>query len=156
MSAFLDRLQAEQTDWRMGRSVWITLAPLRYRSDRLNAEVVIPARFVTDFASVPRLPLAWLLAGGRGTRSAVLHDFPYQFGYWLTSEGERLTVKRGLVDDVFRESLPADPISGAGAVMAATMYAAVRIGGWPSWQARAARTPALNPKWSREGWVQEA
>ena len=29
-----------------------------------------------------RVPVLWLAAGGRGTRSSTLHDFPYQFGFW--------------------------------------------------------------------------
>lgn len=156
MSAFLDALEMRQVGWLNGRPTWITLRPVRYRSALLGATLVVPAEFITDLASVPRLPFAWLLAGGRGNRSAVIHDFGYQFNHWLLIDGSRLTVKRGLVDDVFRESLPADPISGAGAVMAWTMYAAVRIGGWPSWKARGTRAPVLNPKWSREGWIQEA
>jgi hypothetical protein len=37
----------------------------------------VPMGFVTDFASVPRLPGAYLLFGGRANKSAVLHDFLY-------------------------------------------------------------------------------
>ena len=39
--------------------------------------VIMPLDFVTDLATVPRLPLAWLIAGGVANRAAVLHDWLY-------------------------------------------------------------------------------
>ena len=152
MSQFFDFFDGRQIDWRDGRPVWWSLAPLRYWSDLLGETVVIPAEFITDLASAPRLPLVWLIAGGRGTRSAVLHDFPYQFGYWLLN-GDRRPVTRQLSDAVFYESLLADPISGAGRLVAAEMWAGVRICGRGVWHDRPARSPALNPEWSRDWGV---
>lgn len=153
MSAFLDRLRLEQVDWRAGRPVWLTAALLRYQSDRLGGRViVIPAEFGTDLASVPRLPIVWLATGGRGPRSAVLHDYPYQTGYWLLEDGGRLDVAKSLVDNIFHESLLADPMSGAGPVRAWEMWAGVRVninGG--IWGDRD-RAASLNPIWTREGW----
>jgi hypothetical protein len=40
-------------------------------------EVIIGKGFVTDYASVPRLPFAYLLYGGIGNYAAVLHDGLY-------------------------------------------------------------------------------
>ena len=37
----------------------------------------VPHGFVTNFASVPRLPFAYLLFGGKGNRAAVVHDYLY-------------------------------------------------------------------------------
>lgn len=154
-SEFLDPLRLEQTGWKDGRPVWMTLTPLRYRSDLLGITLVVPAKMISDLASVPRLPILWLATGGRGPRSAVLHDMPYQFGFWLRdveeSGGGRRYVRKDEADAVFYESLEADPMSGANRVRAWEMLAGVRInmnGG--VWGDRA-RTRALNPIWSASG-----
>lgn len=154
-SEFLDALDVRQIGWRAGRPVWITLSPLRYRSALLDATVLVPAEFITDFASVPRWPLAWWLAGGRGPRSATLHDFPYQFACWVLDDGRRLPVEQDLADAVYHESLLADPISGAGPASAWLMHLGVRLGGRGVWRDRA-RTDALNPEWTAAGWPMEA
>ena len=150
-SEFLDRFRGEQVGWKGGRAVWMTLAPLRYRSERLGVEIVVPAEFITDLASVPRAPLAFWIAGGRGTRSAVIHDFPYQFGYWITADGDRRHVSRDDTDAVFLESLRADPISGAGSLVARIMYRGVRWGGRGHWGDEGRRAATLNPIWTALG-----
>ena len=149
---FLDPFRGEQQGWRDGRAVWLTLAPLRYRHAQYGV-VVIPAEFVTDLASTPRAPFTFWLAGGRGTRSAVLHDMAYQFGYWLKDGSGRVYVRKDEADAVFYESLSADPISGATGWIARLMYGAVRFGGQGIWRAKA-RTVALNPVWSATGITQ--
>lgn len=149
MSRFHARLQLAQTGWQKGRAVWTTLAPLPYHSDVLGETVVVPEEFITDLASVPRLPIAWLVAGGRGSRSAVVHDFAYQFGQWPRQDGEPSQTDRRLADAVFRESLAADDISGAGPLAQRLMWLAVRIFGRSAWTAE--RTHNLNPVWSAEG-----
>lgn len=155
MSRFLDHFRGEQVDWRTGRPIWLTLAPLRYQSERLAATIIVPAELVTDLASVPRLPLLWLAAGGRGIRSATIHDFAYMFGFWwLLNDPEtwwQQYVSRALADEVFYESLRADPISGAGPIRAREMWVAVRVGGRGVW-ANPERASDLNPIWSGGGW----
>lgn len=134
----------------------MTLAVLRYESDVLGRTVVVPAEMITDLASVPRLPVVWLATGGRGPRSAVLHDMPYLCGFWLLDGGGRLVVNKNTTDAVFYESLVADPMSGVGRVRAWEMWAGVRLnikGGMWGDRARAA---ILNPIWSREGWPEQA
>ena len=152
-SGFLSDLDIRQVGWAKRRAVWMTLAPLRYRSEALGGRVVlVPAEFVTDLASVPRAPLAYLLAGGRGNRGAVVHDFPYQFGYWLLDDGSRLEVRdKKVPDDVFHESLLADPMSGVeSGALAGTMWAFVRGFGRGVW-ADESRATRLNPEWSANG-----
>src|SRR3972149_2988028 len=134
MSEFLDLFVAAQIGWKNGRPLWGTRAPLPHRSDLLQTTIIVPSEFITDVASVPRLPLVWLIAGGRGTRSAVVHDAAYQFGFWWIINQDsgrwvRYEVNKSLTDEVFHESLLADPISGAGRVRAWEMYQAVRWGG---------------------------
>lgn len=76
----------------------------------------VPDGFVTDFASVPRIPLAFTLFGGIGDRAATVHD-------WLYSTGE---VPRQEADEILKSLLEEE---GAGTVRASLMYAGVRIGG---------------------------
>jgi len=152
---FLDRLDVIQIDWRKGRAVWELHTPLRYRTAVLpDVTIFTPLEFITDLATVPRLPLAFLLAGGRGNRAAVVHDFGYQFGYVLSADNERIVVDRPTMDRIFHEALLADPMSGAGSVTAWQMWSAVRVGGRGIWGDRPERTPELNPIWSTE-WAFE-
>ena len=115
MSQFLTPLRTELVD--EFDDLHRLLEPLVYRSDLLAQLVVVPADFLTDFASVPRLVGAYLLFGGKGKRAAVVHD-------WLYSGGVRVT--REQADDVFREALLA---TGYSAFTAGAMYRGVRWGG---------------------------
>ena len=72
--AFLSTLQVA----RLPDGQWRLLAPLRYQSAVLGALIEVPTGALTDFASVPRLPLAYLLAGDTAHEAAVIHDFLYQ------------------------------------------------------------------------------
>jgi len=73
-AAFLSTLQVA----RLPDGQWRLLAPLRYQSAVLGTLIEVPTGFLTDFASVPRLPLAYLLAGDTAHEAAVIHDFLYQ------------------------------------------------------------------------------
>lgn len=72
--------------------------PLEFESESLGRVITVPAGFETDLASVPRLPLAYLLFGGVGDAAAVLHDYAY-------SGKEPIT--REQADALFREALGA-------------------------------------------------
>lgn len=91
---------------------WKLLEPLRYSSDLLNRTVEVPAGYVTDFASVPRAPIAYFLAGNTGHRAAVVHD------YLITSK----EVERKIADNVFKEALSA---TGVDSWRSQVMYLAV-------------------------------
>jgi hypothetical protein len=93
---------------------WQLLAPFVVEVD--GAVVRVPAGFVTDFASVPRLPVSFALFGNIGHRAAVVHD-------WLYSTGER---PREEADAILKALLRAE---GVGAFRANAMYAGVRMGG---------------------------
>ncbi len=54
---------------------WKLLAPISYTSKITGATYIVPAGFVSDFASVPRLPFAFLLTGDSAHVSAVIHDY---------------------------------------------------------------------------------
>jgi hypothetical protein len=110
------------------RGTWKLLADLVYRSDLLARTVTAPAGMVTDFASVPRIPVAYLLAGDTGHQAAVIHDLLY-----TTHE-----VNRAHADAVFREALRCD---GGPAWRAWMMWAGVRLGGAGPWQAAGQEQP---------------
>src|SRR3990167_4506990 len=57
---------------------WWLLRDLAYDSAVAQARIVVPAEFVTDFASVPRLPFAYWFTGNTGHGAAVIHDWLYQ------------------------------------------------------------------------------
>ena len=119
---------------REGRALWQLLAPLGYESDLLGAPVVVPAGYITDFASVPRLPLAYLMAGDTAHEAAVIHDFLY------TTHGlDGRAITRAQADAVFREAIRA---SGDQMAPGWLMWLAVRVGGRSSWKAAGPEQPA--------------
>jgi hypothetical protein len=98
-------------------------APLVYRSEALGRVLEVPEGFLTDFASVPRLPFAYWLAGGIGDEAAVVHDFLYRMGM----------VPRDLADKVYREALRASKVSGW---RRGLMWAGVRLFGRPAYRGK--------------------
>ena len=58
-------------------SIWILTAPLFYLSEK-HGLIVVPTGFETDFASVPRVPIAYRLWGDRAHREAALHDYLFR------------------------------------------------------------------------------
>ena len=72
MSAFLT-----DVDLRIVPNGWITLNEIRYYSDHLEREVVIPPLFFTDLATVP-WPLKGIIVpttNAKNRPAAVVHDF---------------------------------------------------------------------------------
>ena len=67
-------LRAEKIGEKDGRAVWRLTMPLCYQG---NITVVVPFGFETDFASVPRLPLAYWLCGDNAHEAATVHDYLY-------------------------------------------------------------------------------
>jgi hypothetical protein len=121
VSKFLTPLVAEKDG-----KVWTVMQPLIYMSDVASKVFVVPDGFVTDFASVPRLPLAFLLTGDSAHEAAVIHDRLYS-----TAE-----VTREVADAVFKEAAVA---SGEPSWKASLMYAGIRLGGWMAWNDHRAR-----------------
>lgn len=123
MAAFLTPLQVERLDdiSADGRGTWKLLGPLVFLSD-IAGQIAVPAGFVTDFASVPRLPLAFMLAGDTAHKAAVVHD-------WLYTTHQ---VDRATADQVFHEASIAMGVPGWRAWI---MKLAVRVGGGGSWDA---------------------
>lgn len=95
------------------------LQPLIFES-ALGGEIIVPAGFVTDFSSVPRLPLAYWLTGNTSHRSAVIHDYLYHTG----------TVSREMADRIFLEAMKSRNVP---AWRRSSMYWAVRLFGYNSY-----------------------
>ena len=135
----------------VGRGKWMTLAPLTYDSAIWSFPIIIPAEMVTDFASVPRAPFAFMLTGGRAPGPAVVHDFLYQSPSWGDRE---------LADAIFAEAMGVEqPEFGFEAEswsIRHLMWTGVRAGGWHAWNKTPARAASLNPIWTREGWPESS
>jgi hypothetical protein len=79
-------------------------------------EVIIQKGFVTDYASVPRIPFAYLLYGGIGNYAAVLHDGLYSNSSLVKvcdfDTQMRFHPDREFCDEAFQAGLEARGISG--------------------------------------------
>src|SRR5450830_1936662 len=119
MSQFLTKLEvrvADNTD--DGR--WIVATPLIYQSDVAKQTFFVPRGFQTDMASVPRLPLVFLLAGDTSRSASVVHDYLYSSH----------TVSRKMADSVLRE---ASAVTLVPAWRRWIMWAGVRLFGGSHW-----------------------
>lgn len=125
MSKFKTLLRVEQIDDESndGRGSWKLLAPLVYQSDVAETVFVVPTDFITDYASVPRIPIAFWLTGDTAHAAAVIHDFLY-----TTQE-----VTRDIADAVLQE---AAIVAGVPAWRAWLLWAGVRLGGGSHWENR--------------------
>jgi hypothetical protein len=103
------------------RSVWELTDPLVFESEKYGVRTA-PAGFRTNYASVPRMPLVFLLAGDKAHKEAAIHDLEYTL--------RRMT--REEADDLFLEMLLLNPHIGEG--LAHTMHKAVRWFGQSSWE----------------------
>lgn len=122
MSAFTGPLTITHldTDWRE----WRLEQPLIYEVGELGSGRVIevPAGFITDGASIPRILWALLPTWGRYSRAAVIHDYL----------GTRLTEGRPhaygqtqkVADEVFLEAME---VCGVSVSVRFTLYLSVRI-----------------------------
>lgn len=114
---FLTPLIAEElprADW------WRLHTPLVYRT-RWGMEVVVPAGFETDLASIPARYRQYFSVNGLHRRAAVLHDYLYH---------HRIGT-RASADALFYEAM-AD--LGVPYLERTVMWAAVRVGGWVAWR----------------------
>lgn len=142
MSSFLSPLRLERIEdtSHNRRGTWRVLDPLIFSSTEIlnGIYLTVPRGFITDLASVPRIPLVWYLVGGIGHAAAVIHDWLYS-----TQMFDRKTA-----DLIFREALYAIP--GVRAWQAELMYAGVRIGGARTWALHNQKQPKhiamLHPK----------
>jgi hypothetical protein len=90
----------------------------------------VPKGFVTNFASVPRIPIIYELAGDTASDAATVHDFLYSTH----------PVSRSMADAVLRE---ASDVTAVPDWRRQLMWAGVRVFGWLYWgTAATSDTPA--------------
>jgi hypothetical protein len=132
VSKFLSALRVEQTSDTAndGRGEWKLTAPLLYKSDLTGDVYIVPVGFSTDFASVPRVPIAFLLCGDTASRPATLHDYLY-----TAVNGKHPVPDRATADALLREAATAE---GVPAWRVWMLWAGVRVGGASHWSKRAA------------------
>lgn len=101
---------------REGRQLLSLDAPLIYQSDVAGMTFTVPQDFVTDLASIPRMPFIYYLLNGVADEPGVVHDFLYSTA----------TVSRVLADLVLKEACQ---LFGIPAWQALSIYLGVRVGG---------------------------
>lgn len=101
---FLTILDVELVDDKAadGRGMWKLKHELVYQSSVADRVIYVPEGFMTDFASVPRLPLVYDLFGDTAHPAAVVHDFLYS-----TGELPRKIADRVLLEAMAAEGVPA-------------------------------------------------
>ena len=125
-----------QPSIRSGRSLWGLQRELTYQTGATATEVItVPAGFVTDLASIPRVVWSFFPPDGPWVKGAVVHDFLYftqGTGDWYGRHGitREKPYSRAESDHILREAM-AD--RGIGAWAQFVIWSAVRLGGWMGW-----------------------
>jgi len=118
-SGFLTTLQGE---WIDDKNFKLT-SGLIYNSKLLNMTLKVPSGFITDFASVPRVPIAYTLFGNKAHHESVIHDYLYRTTPHLCT--------RRQADNVFKEAMTSRK---KGFFVKGSMWLGVRLGGKSSWK----------------------
>lgn len=126
MSAFLTELQVKPATGK-DDGQWELISDLVYQSDVAGMTFTIPAGFVTNFASVPRIPIVYELAGDTASNAATVHDYLYSTHI----------VPRSVADAVLRE---ASDVTAVPDWRRQLMWAGVRVFGWLYWSSAATST----------------
>lgn len=121
-----EELKAVESD----RQLYALLEDFRYVSD-VFGEIVVPAGFVTDFASIPAGALWYVDDDSPAILfGSVVHDYLYTRCGDL-GLGSRVSFNRQQADAVLREAMLA---CGARPAQALVVYLAVRAGGGSHWK----------------------
>ena len=111
--------QVSERDWRVE-------VDFLYFSESLNRKISVAQHFITDLASVPRLPFVYWICAGVCARGATIHDWIYRDG------ADVHLVTRKQADKVFKEVML---LLGYWRWRAWLMYFGLRLFGWASWRA---------------------
>lgn len=107
-----------------GENKWVLRNNLIY--ERAGVTITVPAEFETDFASVPRVPIAYLLVGNSAHEAAVVHDYLYR-------KNSIPCVEKKDADEIFLDAMKDMNVPGW---QRYTMYWAVRLFGAGSYHKR--------------------
>jgi len=103
------------------------LAPFRYGPSAIARHIIdVPAGFITDFASVPKIVWNILPPDGPYGRAAVVHDYLY------STKGLGGELTRAQCDGILLEAMKALAVGG---LVQAVIYRAVRLFGQSHWDA---------------------
>lgn len=120
---------------------WMVVEEFTYLT-RAGELIVVPAGFVTDGASVPRL-LWWLFPpfGGNYDEAAVIHDHLYSEAELYAGDDDG-HVSRAHADTLMLEAMG---VKGVDIVDARLIYRGVRLGGWWAWRRHRAAARRRRP-----------
>jgi hypothetical protein len=104
---------------------WTLKQDLVYNTD-IGYRIIVPAGFITDLASVPRL--LWLIwpPFGKYTKAAVVHDFLYDLHRRHLKHYSRAYADAILIEAMRDCKVPERTIT--------CIWLGVRLGGWVAWQ----------------------
>lgn len=123
---------------------WEVMHAIPWYDETRDWTVVVPAGFLTDFASIPRAVWPLLPKTGRTyTRPAVVHDWLYHAG---AVDGEPIT--RGYADQALKHAMQEE---GAPWALRHLIHRAVRVGGWQVWRKRRKQAGSDRAKEGEEG-----
>jgi hypothetical protein len=94
MAGFINKLDVEV----LSDGVYKLRHHLSYVSDLVKLVIIVPRGFITDFASVPRVPILFTLWGNRSHHEAVIHDY-------LGRAGSRPDVDYDTWNNIFYEAM---------------------------------------------------
>ncbi len=129
MSSFTTPLivspQPNGRDWKLFRSFTYHIGT-KYSQEYIR----VPAGFITDFATIPKLFLWWLPYWAKYNKAAPLHDQLYEIGEIM---GRSITRKEA--DDIFYEAMFVDfRHHKFGKVVAFLEYIVVRLFAFWAWK----------------------
>lgn len=127
MAGFLSPLELEYID---GRN-WKITAPFEYAVGAATSKLIItiPAGFITDFASIPRIFWNILPPTGKYGKAAVVHDLLYREPRLLV-KGQWRPIVRKTADCILLEAMT---VLGVDWFQKDIIYYGVRLGGWLTW-----------------------
>jgi hypothetical protein len=125
-----------------GRALWRLTEPLLYFSPSLNLWLMVLEEFITNYASVPRLPFIYAMYGDIVYEEPGFHDQGYTIHGLIVvtldedgniiGEPELRPATREQIDDLFLEAILLNPAIEP--EKAHAMHLGVRIGGDSSWR----------------------
>ena len=121
MSKFITELNVKC----VSDNLWLLCDTLVFKSTLIGT-VKVPSGFLTDFASVPRVPIAYIFFGDRAHREAVIHDYLYR-------TDSKPSVTKHAADKVFLEAMKD---RGKSWFVRSSMYLGVCLGGSFSYHKR--------------------
>ena len=86
-SKFLSNLSVELL---ADKNLWKLTEDLVYQSKILNKRITVKKGFISDFASVPRIPIIYALYGDKVHRESVIHDYLYRIKKYSRCAADRV------------------------------------------------------------------